>query len=79
MGYSIKQGVRVYEGSKALKCEATHWFPPTVKPEHKGDYVLGSDEFHFMNHWDGKMWRRYDGSPALDQNLCWAGWTGRYL
>jgi hypothetical protein len=71
--------VRVYQGNKTIKCERTDWFPPTVKPAHKGDYVLGSDLFHFMNHWDGDMWRRYDGSPALDQNLCWAGWTGRYL
>ena len=79
MAHSIRQGVRVYEGNKTIKCEATAWFPPTVKPVHQGDYVLRSDQFHFMNHWDGQMWRRYDGSPAADQNMCWAGWTGRYL
>lgn len=71
--------VRVYEGNKTIRCEATHWFPYWVKPVHKGDYIIGSDALHVMNHWDGEMWRRYDGSPALDQEMCWAGWTGRTL
>ena len=79
MANSIGRGVRIYEGNKTIRCEVTPWFPPSVKPVRKGDYIIGSDELHVMNHWDGEFWRRYDGSLALDQNLCWAGWTGRYL
>ena len=71
--------VRLYEGDKTIRCEATNWFPPDVKPVHVGDYIIGSDKLHVMNRWDGEMWRRYDGSPALDQEMCWAGWTGRTL
>ena len=79
MAYSLKRGVRIYEGNKTIRCEVTPWFPPDVKPVHEGDYIIGSDELHVMNHWDGEFWRRYDNSLSLDQNLCWAGWTGRYL
>lgn len=71
--------VKVYQGDKTLKCETTDWFPPDVKPVHNGLYKVGADELSILNEWDGKCWRRGDGSKALWQRVCWKGWTGRYL
>lgn len=71
--------VTIYLKGKPVKVEATPWFPPEVKPVRKGDYVIGSDLLHVMQTWDGKCWRRGNGSVAPEQDLCWRGWTGKYL
>ena len=75
----MENSVKIYQGSKTLRCEATPWFPPEIKPVHKGVYVVGSDSFSVMNEWNGKCWDCGDGSPSIWQDMPWRGWTGRYL
>lgn len=71
--------VTIYVKGKPVRHGATPWFPPEVKPVHEGDYVVGSDNIHVMQTWDGKRWRRGNGSVAPEQDLCWRGWTGKLL
>lgn len=75
----MRHFVNIYIGSKAVLHEVTPWFPPEVKPVYEGDYVVGSDLLHVMQTWDGKCWRRGNGSVAPEQDLCWRGWTGKLL
>lgn len=71
--------VKIYQGDKTLRCEATPWFTPDVKPYHKGLYNVGSDQISVLVEWDGEKWIRGDGSSKINQDLAWRGWTGRYL
>jgi hypothetical protein len=75
----IVRGVRIYQGNKSVWCEATPWFPPEVKPVHKGLYAVGGDNCSIMNEWNGEQWIRGDGSPSAWQDVSWRGWTGEYL
>ena len=75
----MENSVRIYKNGKSLHCKATPWFPPEVKPVHKGLYVIGSDALSIMNEWNGKQWVRGDGSPSIWQDVPWRGWTGDYL
>lgn len=45
----------------------TPWFPPTIKPVHRGEYLTrdgANDDLPTMMLWDGKAWRYCDGTIA---------------
>ena len=41
----------------------TEWFGPQVKPTIPGVYATDASPFAVYQHWDGRTWGKYAGSP----------------